>query len=86
VQQRFGAAAVGHNPAVSATLPDVAHDDATVRAMVPDHDGPAMHLVIGSIRSVIAMMVVMPVAVLDHDAIGECRPREEKRGGGGSEQ
>jgi hypothetical protein len=34
----------------------------------------------------ITMAVVMPVAVLDHDAIGECRPSEEKRGGGGSEQ
>ena len=32
------------------------------------------------------MMVVIPVAVLDHDAIGECRRSEEKRGGGGSEQ
>ena len=63
----------------------MAHDHASAGTMVPDHDGAAVHPVIGAMWGVIRMM--MPIAVLDHDAIGKCGAGDEKGdGSSGSEQ
>ena len=64
----------------------MAHDDAAAGTTVPDHDGATVHAVVGAMWGMMAIVMV-PITVLDDDAIGECRAGDEKGdGGGGSEQ